>query len=236
MRLADPQVVRAEYASEERCERRSLHAWAIYEGPDPREHALLALHEVRARRILDAGCGTGEFAERAARLLGADVTGVDQSQRMVELTRARGIEAQAADVQALPFGDGEFDAVAANWLLYHLPDLEAGLSELRRVLRPGGRLVAITNAERHLEEIWGRGDGAAFTAENGAAALSRHFERVARRAVRGAAVFATREALRGYGSAFSVLHGRDETARLDALPVPLRVTCLNAVFVAERGP
>ncbi len=236
MRLDDPRAVRAEYSTEQRFQRRSLNAWAIYEGPDPREHALLALHETRPRRILDAGCGTGEFAARAGHVLGAAVVGIDQSERMVELTRARGVEAQVAEVEELPFDDAEFDAVSASWMLYHLPDLDRGLTEIARVLRPGGRLVAITNSSRHLEELWGVDEALAFSAESGAEALTRHFERIDRRDIRGAAIFATREALRGYLAAFETLHGRDETARADDVEIPLRATCRNVVFVAETAP
>jgi SAM-dependent methyltransferase len=233
LRLDDPDVVRAEYATDERFRGRSVYAWAVYEGPDPREHALVALLEARPRRVLDAGCGTGEFAERAASVLGAEVVGVDQSERMVELTRARGLQAHLGDVQRLPFRDGEFDAASANWMLYHLSDLDRGLSEVARVLRSGGRLVALLNDAEHLREIWGRDedDFATVCYE----ALKRRFERVDRRDVRGAATFATREALRGYLAAFETLHGRDETGRAEDLPVPLRVRCHNVVLVAETA-
>ena len=233
MRLDDPAIVRAEYATDARVRGRSLYECAVYEGPDPREHALLALLEARPRRVLDAGCGTGEFAARAASVLGAEVVGVDQSERMVELTRARGLAAHVGDVQRLSFRDGEFDAAAANWMLYHLADLDLGLSELARVLRPGGRLVALLNDEEHLLEIWGR-DELAFAdrCEDG---LRRTFARVERRDVRGAATFATREALRGYLAAFETLHGRDETGLADEPAVPLRVRCHNVVLVAETA-
>jgi SAM-dependent methyltransferase len=232
--LNDPALVRAEYETDERFRRRSLYEWAIYEGPDPREHALLALHEGPPDRILDVGCGTGEQAARAASVLGAAVVGLDQSERMVELTRARGIEAVVGDVQDLPFADGSFDAVTASWMLYHLPDLDRGLAEIARVLRPGGRLVALHNGERHLHELWGVDDDDIFTAETGPAALARHFARVEAREVRGAATFVTRESLRGYLGAFETLHGQDETWRADALAVPLRVTCLNSILIAEK--
>ena len=186
--------------------------------------------------MLDAGCGTGEFAERVAHVLGVEVVGVDQSERMVELTRARGLEAQVADVQSLPFADGEFDAVSATWMLYHVADLDRGLAELARVLQPGGRLVAITNSVRHLEEIWGVDDGLAIHADNGEEILGRHFARVERRDVVGAATFVTRENLRAYLAAFETLHGRDETDRLAGLDVPLRAMCRNALFVADKAP
>jgi SAM-dependent methyltransferase len=232
--LNDPALVRAEYGTDERFRRRSLYEWAIYEGPDPREHALLALHEGRPDRILDVGCGTGESAARAASVLGAAVVGLDQSERMVELTRARGIEAVVGDVQDLPFADGEFDAVTASWMLYHVPDLDRGLAEIARVLRPSGRLVALHNGERHLHELWGVDHDDTFTAEKGLAALARHFASVEAREVRGAAIFVTRENLRGYLSAFETLHRKDETWRADELAVPLRVTCLNSILIAEK--
>ncbi len=66
----------------------------------------------------------GELAERVQKELGAQVVAVDISPRMVELTKARGRRRAQADVQSLPFADGEFDCVAANWVLYHVPDLD----------------------------------------------------------------------------------------------------------------
>jgi SAM-dependent methyltransferase len=233
LRLDDPALVRAEYATDARVRRRSLYEWAVYEGPDPREHALLALLEARPRRVLDAGCGTGEFAERAARVLGCEVVGVDQSERMVEVTRGRGVEALVADVQDLPLPDASFDAVSANWMLYHLPDLDRALSELARVLRPGGRLVALLNDVEHLVEIWGRDEtDFAVVCEAG---LRLTLPTVERRDVRGAATFATPDTLRGYLAAFETLHGRDETPLAETARIPLRVTCHNVVLVAETA-
>jgi demethylmenaquinone methyltransferase / 2-methoxy-6-polyprenyl-1,4-benzoquinol methylase len=92
-------------------------------------------------RVLDACCGTGDLAI-AARGRGADVVGVDFSERMLE--RAAGKEPQVewvrADVLALPFEDSSFDAVTVGFGVRNVEDLEAGVRELRRVLRPGGRL------------------------------------------------------------------------------------------------
>ena len=92
-------------------------------------------------RVLDACCGTGDLAI-AARSRGADVVGLDFSERMLE--RARRKEPQIdwvrGDVLALPFDEGSFDAVTVGFGVRNVEDLEAGLRELRRVLRPGGRL------------------------------------------------------------------------------------------------
>ena len=95
-------------------------------------------------RILDAGCGSGPLFA-ALRDRGAIVTGFDRSTKMLELARRRlGADAdlQAADLGSpLPFPDGAFDDVIVSLVLHYLEDWTAPLSELRRVLRPGGRLI-----------------------------------------------------------------------------------------------
>ena len=56
-------------------------------------------------------------------------------------------------MQDLPFGDEAFDVVAALWMLYHVPDVDRALAEIRRVLRPGGLFVAVTNGDGHLADL-----------------------------------------------------------------------------------
>jgi demethylmenaquinone methyltransferase/2-methoxy-6-polyprenyl-1,4-benzoquinol methylase len=92
-------------------------------------------------RVLDACCGTGDLALASART-GARVTGVDFSERMLERARRKAPEVEwvQGDALALPFSDGSFDAATVGFGVRNLDDLEAGLAELRRVLRPGGRL------------------------------------------------------------------------------------------------
>jgi SAM-dependent methyltransferase len=104
---------------------------------------LLDAAAVRAgSRVLDAGCGPGELAAGAA-ARGASVIGTDLSPGMIALARRRHpeLEFQQADAERLPFSDGTFDAVVANLLIPHLPRPEAGVEELTRVLKPGGRLA-----------------------------------------------------------------------------------------------
>jgi demethylmenaquinone methyltransferase/2-methoxy-6-polyprenyl-1,4-benzoquinol methylase len=92
-------------------------------------------------RVLDACCGTGDLAI-AARARGADVVGLDFSERMLERARRKEpqLEWVRGDVLALPFDDRSFDAVTVGFGVRNVVDLEAGLRELQRVLRPGGRV------------------------------------------------------------------------------------------------
>jgi SAM-dependent methyltransferase len=104
--------------------------------------------EVAGRRILDAGCGSGPLFA-ALRDRGAIMTGFDSSTKMVELARRRlGADAalRVADVGSpLPFPDGAFDDVIASLVLHYLEDWTAPLAGLRRVLKPGGRLIMSVN-------------------------------------------------------------------------------------------
>jgi SAM-dependent methyltransferase len=114
---------------------------AYYERP-----AMLALAgEVAGRRILDAGCGSGPLLA-ALRDGGAIVAGFDKSAGMIELARRRlgdDADLQVADLGSpLPFPDDTFDDVTASLVLHYLEDWGPALAELRRVLKPGGRLIA----------------------------------------------------------------------------------------------
>lgn len=108
--------------------------------------AMLSLAgDVAGRRILDAGCGAGPLSA-ALRDRGALVTGLDSSAGMLELARRRlGAEADlhVGDLSdPLPFADGAFDDAVASLVLHYLEDWGPTLTEMRRVLRPGGRLIA----------------------------------------------------------------------------------------------
>lgn len=110
--------------------------------------------DVNGRRVLDAGCGSGPISE-ALRARGAQVTGFDSSPAMVELARkrlGRGVDLQVADLsRPLPFADGTFDNVVVSLVLHYLQDWSGPLSELRRVLKTGGRLLLSVNHPRILE-------------------------------------------------------------------------------------
>jgi len=95
-------------------------------------------------RVLDACCGTGDLAVAAERE-GGIVTGLDFSPRMLERARKKSetVTWVEGDVLALPFDDGSFDAATVGFGVRNVADLEAGLAELHRVLRPGGRLAIL---------------------------------------------------------------------------------------------
>lgn len=106
-------------------------------------------------RVLDAGCGTGYLAAGLHRAR-PDVTvvGADLSEGMLDRARAAGADPLVqADAGRLPFGDGAFDLVVARGVLHHLPDVAGALREWRRVLRPGGAVVLVSEptptVERH---------------------------------------------------------------------------------------
>ena len=95
-------------------------------------------------RVLDACCGTGDLAIAAERE-GGIVTGLDFSGEMLARARPKSntIEWLQGDVLALPFPDASFDAATVGFGIRNVDDLAAGLLELRRVLRPGGRLAIL---------------------------------------------------------------------------------------------
>ena len=101
---------------------------------------------------LDVCCGTGDLAIELATRLGPEgsVVGCDFSERMLDLARAkagrRGVAAvrfEWGDALRLPYGDASFDAATVAFGARNLSDLDRGLSELRRVVRPRGRLVIL---------------------------------------------------------------------------------------------
>jgi len=100
------------------------------------------------QRALDVCCGTGDVALTLART-GAQVTGLDFSPEMLAVARRRAqtsnapVEFVQGDALALPFADATFDAVTISYGLRNLADFAAGLAEMARVLRPGGRLVVL---------------------------------------------------------------------------------------------
>ena len=236
-RIDDIELIRRDYSDPDRLEER-FRAWREYHDPD----LLAIIHDAVAEgahdQVLEVGCGDGRFSEQLRDELRARVVAFDFSPGMAALAAMRGLDVQIGDIQVMPWPDHQFDVVVANWMLYHVPDLDRGLQEIRRVLRPGGRLIASTMGRRHMRELWDMvsdGDSAPqleFSSENGAAVLERHFERVEVRPMFGHATFPDREAaLRHIRSTLTRAHLAERLPRFEG---PLRVTTTNSMFVATR--
>jgi len=114
-------------------------------------------------RILDLGCGDGQLTQRIAES-GARVVGIDASPQMVASSRARGIKTDQGEAEKLPYPDHVFEAVFSNAVLHWVRGQDEMLSQVHRVLRPGGRFVA---------EMGGHGNIAAIRVAF-AAVLARH--------------------------------------------------------------
>jgi SAM-dependent methyltransferase len=154
--------------------------------------ALAGVVDGDRRSVLDVGCGNGRY-ERAlmdAGHVGARVA-VDLSWGMVrDVTDATAVQ---ADVESLPFATDAFDVVLAPHMLYHVPDIPAAARSMRRVLRPDGVMVTVTNSRENLRELRDLVESAAgggwtmdrpadrrFSMENGADPLASGFESVER--------------------------------------------------------
>jgi demethylmenaquinone methyltransferase/2-methoxy-6-polyprenyl-1,4-benzoquinol methylase len=130
-------------------------------GLDVRWRRMTARAAVRpGDRVLDACCGTGDLA-LADHEAGGNVTGLDFSERMLARARRKSdaIEWVRGDATELPFPEDTFDAVTVGFGVRNLEDLESGLRELARVLRPGGRLGCLeitrpTGALRPFFRLW----------------------------------------------------------------------------------
>ena len=148
-------------------------------------------------KILELGCGPGYmWKENVNRIpAGWNITLSDLSSGMVDaawrnlVVTGRAFQFKEIDAQSIPFEDEAFDAVIANHMLYHVPDRPKAIAEIKRILKPGGRLIATTIGQNHLKEIanWIRyvspasdfeSFGSPFTLENGLEQLEQFFSQV----------------------------------------------------------
>jgi SAM-dependent methyltransferase len=230
--LNDEELVRREYATTDRVSLRRLDRTAWLRGDDPWLIALAAIAEKRPALVLDAGSGTGDFS---ALISAPNVYCIDSSQAAVEAVLQRGLDAQVADIQALPFPDDHFDVVVSNWVLYHVPDRARAITEMARVLRPGGRFVGCYNAPGHLMEVWNavgvapRSDH--FHSENGPDELTASFASAGAIPAHGEALWDARQSLQTYLDAYREFYG---SLTAPERPYPFTATRRNVVLVAEK--
>ena len=149
--------------------------------------------------VLDVGCGPGNYlAELSRRRDDFQLVGLDLSRGMAAEARSHAFTL-VGDVCSLPVRASSVDRLLAPHMLYHAPDLDTGARELRRVLRPGGVALIVTNDRRHLDHLVDQLSQATgtnapvrfidrFTLENGLPLLERHFENVRVEHLRGALV------------------------------------------------
>lgn len=116
-----------------------------------RKKAIRLLQEVQPKSVLDIATGTGDFAIAALKLKPEEVVGVDISQGMldvgIEKMKRKGVDdiisMQIGDSERLPFEDGRFDALTVGFGVRNYENLEKGLTDMLRVLRPGGRAIIL---------------------------------------------------------------------------------------------
>lgn len=120
--------------------------WAVFD-------AIVEAGDLRGRRVLDLGCGTGQLAAALAERAVARVWGVDASEEMAALAGANGVHAKVARAERLPFKSGWFDR-AVSRMAVHLFDRPRAFAELRRVLAPDGRAVIATMDPDWFDRHW----------------------------------------------------------------------------------
>ena len=116
-----------------------------------RRRAIKTLKAINPSHIIDVATGTGDFAIKAHSMLNCKVTGTDLSAGMLEVAKqkvadkglADMIELQEADSEQLPFSDNTFDAVTVAFGVRNYENLDKGLTEMARVIKPGARMVIL---------------------------------------------------------------------------------------------
>ena len=142
-------------------------------------------------KVLELGCGTGLMWNTHRDVIGkcSELVLSDFSEGMVETTKVNvgslpNVSYRVIDIQDIPYADGYFDAVIANYMLYHVPDIKKALSEVHRVLKAGGNFYAGTAGEHGAMETivsWLGYDGIyvnTFSLDNGRQQLEEYFSKV----------------------------------------------------------
>ena len=187
--------------------------------------------------ILEVGCGTGVHWENNIHKLpeGCKIILSDFSEHMVDVVNKKfceysNVECRQIDIQNILLPDDSFDIVIANHMLYHIPDIDKALSEIKRVLKPDGVFYSSTfgedNIQRYLHNVYKQfnPDTKAFTINwsfllnNGEAILSRHFSNVKRLDyIDSFAITETRDLINWISSSIATNTISDEDISFDGL-------------------
>ena len=152
MSIADKAVVKNQYATSARLETRiSIHE-NYSRNKQPFGEWIVSHYDLRpGERVLELGCGTGSMWKGVSLPDGCRITLTDLSAGMLETARQNTAHLNAdytvCDAMDLPYADDSFDVVIANMMLYHVPDIDRALGEIRRVLTSTGRFFAATFGE-----------------------------------------------------------------------------------------
>lgn len=193
--LTDPAVVKQQYGTADKLNMRiSIHEKYSTNKMSFGDWIVSNYRIEKGMKVLEAGCGTGAMWKAKESLIRACSKLVlsDFSEAMVEAAKGNignyaNIEYKVLDIQEIPYEEDAFDVVIANMMLYHVPDLDKALKEVRRVLKPGGFFYCATYGEHGMIEYlskvlsaYGAEDilNKNFTLQNGYEILSRTFSEV----------------------------------------------------------
>lgn len=186
MSIADRLVVKNQYATSERLETRiSIHDQYSRNKQPFGEWIVSHYHLQQGEKVLELGCGTGSMWKNVVLPEDCQLTLTDLSAGMLETAKTNTAHLHAryaqCDAMSLPWQDDTFDVVIANMMLYHVPNIDRALAEVRRVLKPGGRFFAATSGEHGaVERVLEMLEmpctiNHRFTIQNGTQQLAKHF-------------------------------------------------------------
>ena len=253
-RSIDPAYLRYQYGTAEKLNIRiASHERYSEQTQDFRAWVLQWLDLKPGLTVLDVGCGSGVF-HRALGQHDVRVIACDRSPGMAQEVVAQAaqyrlpVDACQAEAEALPVAAGSCDRVMANHMLYHVPNQERALRELRRVLKPGGRVVMATNAADHgrrlrvlHDEVAGEqgytptGNLAGRFTLDDLPLVQRVFADAERHVVRNAFVFPTAEAALAYYASGLVdgIAERDADGSHRGKLLPLMAARIEAIIERE---
>jgi ubiquinone/menaquinone biosynthesis C-methylase UbiE len=155
--MNNPQLVAQQYSTDQHLQTR-IRTHQLYTlGANLEDGVDEVLKLEPYESLLDIGTGPGNFPTRLCEAghLGR-LVGMDFSSGMLEVAKAKtnAVEWIQGNAMELPFPDSSFDVVTARHMLYHVPDMHKAILEAKRVLKPSGRFMAVTNDDGYMLEFW----------------------------------------------------------------------------------